>query len=99
MASNFNAESHTGKALIETLSNFQEQNQSLLEENQKLKDDNFNSGVTILQQQISSLEKDLELKNDQIHMYEEEKYMHIKTITHLESKLHPKELEEGELDL
>jgi len=47
--------------------------------------------------EISSLEKDLELKNDQIRIYEEEKHMHIKTITQLEKKLHPEELDEGEL--
>lgn len=86
MASTFNAESHTGKALIETLTKFQEENRSLLEQNQKLKNDNINSGVDILQKQILSLEKDLELKNKQIRGYEEEKNTYLQTINLLESK-------------
>ena len=86
MASTFNAESHTGKALIETLTKFQEENRSLLEQNQKLKNDNINSGVDILQTQILSLEKDLELKNKQIRGYEEEKNAYLQTINLLESK-------------
>ena len=86
MASTCNAESHTGKALIETLTKFQEENRSLLEQNQKLKNDNINSGVDILQKQILSLEKDLELKNKQIRGYEEEKNTYLQTINLLESK-------------